>query len=158
MRTTLTFLLALATLHLQPALSSAGEPATSPLTATWELLSSKCGDDSAEAMEAPKDRRKVKLINGTHFVWAEYERATGKLLGLAGGTAQLKGSTYTEKIEFASDGMEALVGKVFSFEIKIENGRLLQQGMLGENMKLSEVWGPAAGAAPAATLSQASKP
>jgi hypothetical protein len=144
MTSKIVFALAFAAFQLSIAQLLAGQPETSGLSATWELVSMKCGGDSSEMADQPKERKKIKLINGTHFVWAEYERASGKLLGLAGGTFELKDTTYTEKIEFASDGFEGMVGRVFAFEVKVLNGRLMQSGMMGENMKLEEVWQKAA--------------
>jgi hypothetical protein len=140
MKSNIALLLAFAAFQLGIAQVLAGPLEDSGLSATWELVSVKCGGDSAEMSDQPKDKKKLKLINGTHFVWAEYERASGKLLGLAGGTFELKGTKYTERIEFASDGLEGLVGKSFAFAVKVANGRLMQSGMIGENMKLEEVW------------------
>ena len=122
---------------------------------TWELVSVKMSCMPNEPGDFPKERQKIKILQGNRFVWIDYERASGKVLSSAGGTFALKGAQYTEKIEFATKNVEFLVGKTFVFEVKLDKDKLLQSGSLDEDTQIEETWRKAA-SSPAAVLASQS--
>ncbi len=110
------------------------------LQGTWELVSAKVSCMPEDPGVFPKERRKFKLITGKQFLWVDYERASGKVLSMAGGCFELKGSQYLETIQFATQEVEGLVGKTFTFEVKVQRERLIQAGNMGEELRLEETW------------------
>src|SRR3569833_2115926 len=64
----------------------------SQLDGTWELLSGQ---------PLPKGARDIKILSGGHFIFAAYDTETGQPLYAAGGTYNLKGSSYTGHMEIA---------------------------------------------------------
>lgn len=114
-------------------------PVQLPHLGTWQLASFKYGDDD-KWTEAPKGERKLKHITGTHFTWVAYEPGSGKVQSMAGGTYTLKGSAYTESIDYAGEGMTDYFGKKQSFTIRVEGDKLHQSGQLSDGLKIEEVW------------------
>ena len=104
----------------------------SHLDGTWELVSGQ---------QLPKSARDVKIISGGHFIFVAYDAETGKPLYTGGGTYILKGSSYIEHIDFASDEIPAgLVGKDQPFTVKVDGDTFTQTGTLSNGKSLSEVW------------------
>ena len=58
----------------------------SPIEGTWELVSFRYG---AQSGTMPKDRREIKLISGSHFVWVVYDLRKKKPTSVGGGTCAL---------------------------------------------------------------------
>jgi len=106
---------------------------------TWELVSTKYGD-AKDFSDYPKERRRLKMITATHFMWVDYDSNTKKTSGSAGGRYSLQDSVYTETIEFIGEGMEAYLGKKQAFTIKIDGEKLTQSGQLSDGLKIEEVW------------------
>src|SRR5687767_10156422 len=86
---------------------------------TWKLVSTKYGS-ATEFTKRPEANQRLKLITATHFTWVEIDQSSRKVVGSAGGTFKLTGSTYTETINFAGEGMETYLGQAQKFTIKIE--------------------------------------
>jgi hypothetical protein len=104
----------------------------SQLDGTWELVSGQ---------QLPKGVRDIKIISGGHFIFVAYDTEKGKPLYTGGGTYILKGSSYTEHIDFASDEISAgLVGKDQPFTAKLDGDTFAQTGTLSNGKGLSEVW------------------
>jgi hypothetical protein len=101
----------------------------SQIDGTWELISGQ---------PLPKGARDIKIISGGHFMFAAYDTKTGQPLYTAGGTFKLNGSMYTERMDFASDKINDLVGKDQSFTVEMEEDTLIQKGTLSNGEALSE--------------------
>lgn len=111
----------------------------SPLIGTWEMVSEKWGD--AEEFTAPPEERKaLKFITPTHFVWVHIDPKTKKITNSMGGTYKRSGDSYVEIPEFAFEGMEAYVGKEQKFTAKVEGDKWTQSGVLSPGQKLEEIW------------------
>src|SRR6266581_4247502 len=77
---------------------------------TWQLVSTKYGD-AKDFSEYPKERRRIKMITATHFIWVDYDTTTKKIGSSAGGPYTLQDGAYTETIEFVGEGMEPYLDK-----------------------------------------------
>ena len=52
----------------------------------------------------------------------------------------MEGTTYTETIDYAGEGMEAFMGKPQKFTVRVEGDKLYQSGELSNGLKIEEVW------------------
>src|SRR5688500_14285012 len=77
---------------------------------TWKLVSTRYGD-AKEFTKRGEDSQRIKHITATHFTWVEVVTDSKMIQSGAGGKYTLEGTTYTETIEYAGQGMEAFVGK-----------------------------------------------
>jgi hypothetical protein len=111
----------------------------SALVGTWEMVSSKYGD-AKESSEPPADRKSLKFITPTHFLWVWVDPKTKKISNSMGGTYKYEGSSYVETPEFAFEGMEEYVGKAQKFIAKVEGDKWTHSGVLSDGMKLEEIW------------------
>lgn len=110
-----------------------------PLVGTWELISEKWGD-AKEFTAPPPERKSLKFITPTHFVWVWVDPKTKKISNSMGGRYKLEGDSYEETPEFAFEGMEAYVGKQQKFTAKVEGDKWTHSGVLSEGQKLEEIW------------------
>lgn len=106
---------------------------------TWRLSSFKYGEDTKWS-DAPADQKRLKLITDTHFTWVAYEAPSGKLLSMAGGTYTLSGNSYSEKVDYAGEGMGEYVHKQQIFTLRLEGDKLHQIGQLSDGTKIEEIW------------------
>lgn len=106
---------------------------------TWKLVSTKYGD-ATEFTKRGEESVRVKLITATHFTWLEVESGSKKVVGSAGGKYTMTGTTYTETIDFAGDGMEGFLGKPQKFTVKVDGDKLTQLGELSNGLKIEEIW------------------
>ena len=106
---------------------------------TWKLVSTKYGDEK-EFGKRGEDSQRIKHITATHFTWVEVATELKAITSGAGGKYTLEGTTYTETIEYAGQGMEAFVGKPQKFTIKVEGDKLHQSGELSNGLKIEEIW------------------
>ena len=128
----LVFSIALAAMSFAFSQTDGRHAKKSPLDGAWELVSGQ---------QLPKSARDVKIISGGHFIFVAYYVETGKPLYTGGGTYILKGSSYIEHIDFASDEISAgLVGKDQPFTVKVDGDTFTQTGTLSNGKSLSEVW------------------
>jgi hypothetical protein len=130
--------LALTTIPGAEAPGAAKVPATA-LVGTWVMVSTKYGD-ATESSPPPENLKAMKFITPTHFIWAHFDPKTKKITNSMGGTYSLNGSTYTEKPEFAFEGMEEFVSKEQKFTAKIEGDKWIHSGELSNGVNLEEVW------------------
>lgn len=100
----------------------------SPIDGAWELISGQ---------PLPEGARDIKILSGGHFIFTAYE-SDGKPLYTAGGTYELKGTSYKERMDFASDPIAELVGKEQSFAVNVDGDTLTQTGILSNGKPLSE--------------------
>lgn len=110
----------------------------SPLVGTWELVSEKWGD-AKEFTSPPADRKSIKFITPTHFVWVWVDPKR-KITNSMGGTYKHEGDSYIETPEYAFEGMEAYVGKAQKFTAKVESDKWTHSGTLSEGQTLTEIW------------------
>jgi hypothetical protein len=103
----------------------------SQMDGAWELVSGQ---------PLPKGARDIKILSEGHFIFAAYDTETGQPLYAAGGTYNLKGSSYTEHMEFASGKIADLIGQDQSFTIRLDGDTFTQTGTLTNGKALSEKW------------------
>jgi hypothetical protein len=102
------------------------------LDGAWELVSGQ---------QLPQATRDVKIISSGHFIFVAYNSDNGKPLYTGGGNFTLKGNSYTEHVDFASDEIaKGLVGKDQHFTIKLDGDTFTQTGTLSSGKPLLEVW------------------
>jgi hypothetical protein len=103
-----------------------------PLVGTWQLISGTTitGKDTVNT-DYMKNKRFLKIINGTHFSFVGHDLSKGKdslaFYSSGAGTYTLTDSNYTEHLQFCSD--RAWEGNDFSFHIVIHNDSLTQTGV-----------------------------
>jgi hypothetical protein len=90
----------------------------SPLVGTWELISEKW-NNAKEFTPPPAERKSLKYITPTHFIWVWVDPKTKKISNSMGGTYKLEGDSYVETVEFTFDGMGAYLGKQQKFTAKL---------------------------------------
>jgi hypothetical protein len=110
-----------------------------PLVGTWELVLEKW-NDAKEFTGPSAERKSLKFITPTHFIWVHVDPTTKKISNSMGGTYKLKGDSYVETVEFAFEGMEAYVGKEQKFTAKLEGDKWTHSGVLSGGQKLEEIW------------------
>jgi hypothetical protein len=108
-----------------------GRPApVGSIAGTWELISP----------DMP-GYREVKLLTGSRFAWVTYETETGMLVGSAGGTYELDGRAYIERLEFGSEALLLeLIGRDQVFAADLEGDEWHHTGTLTNGVEVREVW------------------
>jgi len=109
------------------------------LLGTWELVSYKYGDQK-EFSDYPENRRRIKMITDTHFLWFELDTSTKEIRIGAGGSYSLIGDTYTESQDFSGEGMKTYAGTKHAFTVRVEGDKFTQSGALSSGLKIEEVW------------------
>ena len=85
MKNTFLLFVAVVTLAFATVLVAQQQPSNAGgLLGTWQMVSSKNGD-AKEFSDYPKDRRHVKMITATHFIWVDYGTDAKKIESAAGG-------------------------------------------------------------------------
>jgi hypothetical protein len=107
---------------------------------TWQLASYKYGEAKEGFTDYPEGQRRIKLITDTHFTWVEFDVATKRAEGMAGGACSLVGDTYTESIDFADLGMAPYLGAKHTFTIRVEGDKFFLSGSLADGLAIEEVW------------------
>ena len=132
----------------------AGAQGSCKLEGVWQLVSGK-----SDGQAYPTSAREMKIITKDHFMFvSEEERGVKELktiadtlrafrtMGSGGGTYTVRGTTYTEKLEFFSD--PAYTGRSVAFTCRVEGDRFYQAGAFPvfqngkkvRDIKLEEVW------------------
>ena len=106
---------------------------------TWKLVSTKYGE-AKDFTKRSDDAQRIKHITATHFTWVEVATDTKKIVSGAGGKYTFEGTTYTETIDYAGEGMEAFMGKPQKFTVRVEGDKLHQSGELSNGLKIEEIW------------------
>jgi len=100
------------------------------IAGTWEHI-----------FAAMPEYRQVKLLTGSRFVWATYERDSGMLVASAGGTYEFDGKTYIERLEFGSEALLLeLVGREQVFTAKLDGEEWYHTGTLTNGIEVRELW------------------
>jgi hypothetical protein len=108
------------------------------LVGTWELVSEKW-DDAKTFTSPPAERKSLKFVTPTHFIWVWVDPKQ-KISNSMGGTYQLDGTSYIETVQFAAEGMDQYVGKQQKFTARIEGDKWIHSGVLSGGQKLEEIW------------------
>jgi len=128
----LAFAIAFAAAFLARSQTNDSNTKKTHLDGTWELVSGQ---------PLPKGARDIKIISEGHFIFVAYDTEKGSPLYTGGGTYILKGSSYTEHIDFASAEISAgLVGRDQPFTVKLNGDTFTQTGTLSNGRALSEIW------------------
>jgi hypothetical protein len=80
----------------------------------------------------------VKIITKSHFVWTH--TINNVIVRSGGGTYTFDGVTYTENIEFGTQGMSSFFGKKAVIKVRFEGKKKYYDGLLAESVPLNEVW------------------
>ena len=102
------------------------ETDTDQIVGVWKMIST---DMSGEM---------VKIITKNHFVWTH--SVNNVIVRSAGGTYAFDGETYTENIEFGTQGMSNFFGKKAVVKVRFEGKKITTSGLLAEVISLNEVW------------------
>ena len=102
-------------------------PADTKVIGAWKVVRAQYGNEPMT--DQGKDEAVYKMFTGTRWSGAFYNTATKKFDGAGGGSYTIKGDQYVEKVEYYSWDSE-VVGKTFTFTLKIENGMLHQKGTM----------------------------
>ena len=97
------------------------------------------GNTSSQA-DQPKEAQTIKHVTPTHFTWVAYDREKNAVLALAGGTWSLKDGKYEESIEFSSDNVQHLRGKVYQFTINLAGDKWDHKGVPDSEIDVDQVW------------------
>ena len=115
---------------------------------------SSCNDDSVSEVEpsqfreamlgtweltdSPADgRSRLKYWGLSRWTITDFNTATGEVVFHHGGTYTLDGITYTETINFATEGTQNLIGTTYTFEIDAQGDSFTQTGV---NNSFTEEW------------------
>lgn len=103
-----------------------GDPASRPelakdLIGTWVTVG-----DAENIIPTPEKGGSLKSYTGRHWNVSLVNPQTGIVAQNHGGTYTLDGDTYAETVEYADPNQKALIGKTFTFRLKIEGDRLTQ--------------------------------
>jgi hypothetical protein len=102
---------------------------------TWKLISTKYGN-ADKFTDYPKERRRLKMLTATQFMWMDEDMKSKKILSSASGQYSYQDTIYIETIEYASNDMQGYLGKKQSFTVKIDGDKLIQSGRLSEVLRL----------------------
>ncbi len=128
----LIFAVALAGVFLAWSQTNGSHEKKSHLDGTWELVSGQ---------QLPQGTRDIKMILGRHFIFVAYDTGNGKPLYTGGGTFILRGTSYTEHVDFMSDEISAgMIGKDQQFTVKVDGDTFTQTGVRSNGKSLSEIW------------------
>jgi hypothetical protein len=99
---------------------------------TWKLLSGTLIEKGDTVVtDYTKTMSFVKIINDTHFAFLKHDLNKGKdstaSFGAGGGSYNLKGNEYTERLEYCND--REWEGHDFTFTVTISNDTLVQSGI-----------------------------
>jgi hypothetical protein len=108
------------------------------LVGTWKLSAMKV---DGQVRSTPQLYDTYKHITSEGFVWLSKEKDSGRIIRAAGGTYQLKGKTYTEKIEYGiGKDYEVIKNSRASFTARIDHDTWYHVGTLQNGQTIDEVW------------------
>jgi hypothetical protein len=118
--------------------------AKASLDGAWRLVSVK--DPRTQRMrKLPSGIEMIKLLVGGRYSWTVVQN--GKAVAGAGGLYKVQGESYTEEVTYAvGDNNQPMVGHIFDFTWKIEDGKWHHKGTLkvgAATQEIDEIWEPA---------------
>lgn len=136
MKLKITFLLCVATAILtscgnKPEAAKTSEQSL-PIVGTWQLISGTLIENKKTTVtDYTKDKKAIKIINGSHFCFLIHDLTKGKgptaAFTAGGGKYTLVGDKYTEYLEFCND--RQWENNKFDFTITIKDDTLTQKGI-----------------------------
>jgi hypothetical protein len=100
------------------------------LVGAWELVG-----------ESGSQYRHLKILSTDHFMWVAYDRTTGVVAAVGGGTYEFDGRVYIERLEFGTAGLpEGLVGEEQFFTANLSGDEWVHWGTLSNGAQVREVW------------------
>lgn len=111
-------------------LTAASNPevsADTPIKGAWKAIRTQYGNKPMVTLT--ENEISHKLFTDTRWSAVSFDKITNKITGTAGGTYTIKGSDYSETVEYYSWDPD-VVGKTFKFTMTIENGILHQKGFM----------------------------
>lgn len=118
------------------AVGCSGQP-SNDLEGTWELVSYEYAAPDTVMRGDTADMRSQKVLNGTHFSWVTVSPDQRAFIGAATGTYSIRGDTYTEVTEHASQADH--VDRTYSFTYRIAGGLWLHTGIVN-GVRIQETW------------------
>jgi hypothetical protein len=109
------------------------------LIGAWELVSTPSDQLDLAGNDPPSPPNLVKILSEDRFAFGRQEPDGGLIAG--GGTYELDGDVYTERVEY--HWIPQLVGRELRFEVRVEDDRWIQTGSFvveGRRFDISEVW------------------
>ena len=105
---------------------------TNAVEGSWQLVTGTVVENGKTTItNYDRDQAFIKVINKTHFAFLLHDTPgnddTTRLFSAGGGRYELKGTQYTEHLEYCSD--RAWEGHDFQFTIRISGDTLVQTGM-----------------------------
>ena len=112
----------------------------SKLHGTWTLVAAKYGEADNFIGVNPKVIM-VKHITGTHYCWVMSEKATGKVLRMAGGQCSITEAKYIETTKyFVGKDTGMLLNKRVECKWKVDGNTWHHSTILPNGLKIEEKW------------------
>ena len=121
----------------QPAAKSKGLVADASSTLHQKMLGEWVLSGEPGTEIEPKPGARMKFFGHSHWIITEHDPSTGVVIFHHGGTYELDGDSYTEKLTFANESTKHMIGLVFKFKIKVADGKFTQEG---DGNPFTEVW------------------
>jgi hypothetical protein len=90
--------------------------------------------------QAERGQRQIKLVTPNHFAWVVFDLKTKTTSAVEGGSWTIHDGKYREKVEFAAESHEFLIGKEFPFSIAIDGDTWSHKAEPGAGVAVDEVW------------------
>jgi hypothetical protein len=132
-------LLAIAILTINANASEKPKKDKVSIQGTWELVSFKYGSAASGFTDVSDNIRRLKVINETHFIWAQFDTLSGKISSSSGGSYTLNGKAYSEYLEFGL-AMDQYLRQDHNYTVKVEGDLLFLSGPLTPEYKIEEIW------------------
>ena len=102
------------------------------MAGTWQLISgTTIQKKDTVVTDYLKDKKAIKIINGTHFSFLIHDLTKGKgtnpMFVAGGGRYTLEGNKYTEFLEYCND--RQWENNKFEFTVAVKNDTLTQTGL-----------------------------
>ena len=111
----------------------------SALSGSW-LFSGRERDGEIQRRDnSDQPRKTMKMLSNSRFQWIAFNTETGEFFGTGGGTFELEGEKYIEKIGFVSRD-DTRVGAVLEFQFEIDNNDWHHRGKSSAGEPMYEIW------------------
>ena len=114
---------------------------SNPVLGSWNLIKYKDQQNNQWA-EYGDSIIYQKHLSPSHFVWFKFDKKNEILLGLGGGTYDVRTNEYTENIHFFYPPLPSLKGTSIPFDMQFREGKWYHKGFLLDrelNTKTGEV-------------------
>ena len=116
----------------KPAAAAAPAQLSNEVIGTWVLVGAP-----GKVHDVPATGGRLKFLTGKYWTVTQADPKTGMTVFHHGGTYELDGDKYSEKIEYANRTTTNLIGKTFKFTITVEGDTLT---LTGDGNSMKEVW------------------